>query len=182
MSGRAAFHFGYDTPDASFRRYLQAACSSFVADDTERRHYRKALQDCQGWAQQCGDWSAVAIHVGVHGLANQRVSFSRSFPENARIVSLDDDIDNLTSHYTHPVWLTIIPCVLFPLILPCFWLSLPSNEPPQHPGGKAMSYNVSILNNNLRRHIFRHNNRYTSLLPPSLPMPARQLERGAAIK
>ena len=33
--------------------------------------------------------------VGVHGLANQRVFISRSFPENARIVLLDDDIDNL---------------------------------------------------------------------------------------
>ena len=64
----------------------------FVADAAESRSYRKALQD---WSAKCGDWSDVTIHVGVTGLAFQRVFICRSFPEAKHIVSLNDGVERL---------------------------------------------------------------------------------------
>lgn len=72
----------------------------WVADECERKRYRKALQDMTMAEKRiCGDWSGVKICVGVSGLARQRCYISRAYPEGQHVLQIDDDIYTLLTSF-----------------------------------------------------------------------------------
>ncbi|CAJ1377849.1 unnamed protein product [Effrenium voratum] len=88
----------------------------FVANETERGHYRKALQDSA--------WEKVRIELSVLGNKNSRNFIMKFFPAGTYVVSIDDDVERISwkiqEGMTHHVLRTLPPGSLETIIFDAY--------------------------------------------------------------